>query len=106
MSAGGELPDVVMENIPGTFYIGTFTGPWHQVVHKDAPRYEYLQAAAGDLSVTCMMRTSLFPGSWSRLKNTTPSPIPMFEALAAAFTRYLQTEELHLPSMGDCLAEP
>ena len=100
---GGGLPDVVLENTPGTVYIGQLTGPLHQVLHQRALESELLEVPGlGRLACTVMMRSSLFAHNRSRLRGTTPSPRAVFEALARCFREGLASEAFRLPTLVEC----
>jgi hypothetical protein len=58
----------------------------------------------GRLGVTVMMRTALFPFNRARLRNTTPSPPALFEALARSFREAWASMEFRLPSLRECEA--
>jgi hypothetical protein len=95
----------VLDNRPGSVYLGTLTGPRHQVFHKAAPRHELLSCPGlGDLSVTVMCRTSLFAQNHGRRRNATPGPAPVFYALAHSFNHSLRTLHFRLPSLAECEA--
>ena len=100
---GGLAPEseVKFSFVPGSVYLGTVTGAQHQVSHL-GPRA--MCEERGGHSVTCMIRTTLFPKFRSRVMNTTPSPPEFFRALAQSFTQSLQTQEWVLPSLDQCLA--
>jgi hypothetical protein len=89
-------PVVELVNGPGTFYLGSLTGPLHRVQH--------LPAAPGDLwheeySVTVMLRTALFAWNRAREKNTTPAPVAFFFAMAETVTECFATLPWKLPSL-------
>ena len=100
---GGLAPEseVKFSFVPGSVYLGTVTGAPHQVSHL-SPRASCEERVG--YSVTCMIRTTLFPKFRSRVMNTTPSPPEFFQALAQSFTQSLQTQEWVLPSLDQCLA--
>ena len=101
--SGCGLPDVVLENTPGTVYIGQLTGPLHQVLHQQALESELLEVPGlGRLACTVMMRTSLFAHNRSRLRSHTPSPRACFEALARCFREGLASEAFRLPTLVEC----
>ena len=93
----------VLENSPGLVYVGTLTGPEHQVLHKYSRPDELLDLPGlGPCSVTVMCRTSLFPYNRSRIRGTTPSPKQFFETLTASFQDSLLRQMFRLPTLGDC----
>jgi hypothetical protein len=94
---GGE--DVWLDNIPGTMYLGGLTGPWHQVSHQPAPPDELLQQS---WSVSVMQRTTLFPFTRSRVKDTTPHPVEFFRTIAASFVHSLAAGSWQLPPLELC----
>ena len=102
---GGNLPNVRLEQGPGSVYMGVVTGPYHQALHQEASRHEMLHVSAGSLGVKVLLRTPLFPNARARLANTTPSPQNMFYELASTFVRFLQSESFCLPSLSERLAE-
>jgi hypothetical protein len=81
-----------------------------QVFHEEAPPEEWLQlpgkgqAAAKQASVSIMLRTALFPHNRARLMNTTPSPIPVFQALSTAFREVLASHRFVLPTMDEVVS--
>ena len=90
---------VCTENFPGLVYWGGLTGPRHQVVHKDVEPDLLLH---GKYSVTVQLRTSLFAQSRSRLKDTTPSPVEFFHALASVVRQSFGDLPWSLPSLTQC----
>jgi len=94
--------DIVVENFPGTVYLGTLTGCYHQVHHKAAAANE-LYTDAG-WSVTIMCRCALFGANRARLRNTTPSPVPFFLELTKSFTKSLLQFKFKLPTMTEILS--
>jgi hypothetical protein len=100
---GQALPDIVLDNQPGSVYLGLLTGPWHQVSHQPAAAGELLSLAKlGDCSVTVMVRTALFPHCRSRTRNTTPSPKVLFRDLAAVLRAAVASGPWTLPSLAMC----
>ena len=92
-------------NEPGTVYFGLLTGPKHQVRHLPAVDGELLDVPRlGALSVTVMMRTALFPHDRSRLRNTTPSPVPVFRTMIRAFLQSNAVSSFRLPTLSECTA--
>jgi hypothetical protein len=78
-----------------------------QVQHEEAPSEEMLTlpgSVAKQASVTIMMRTALFPLDRARLRNTTPSPIPVFQALSTAFREVLANHRFVLPTMDEVVS--
>ena len=103
---GEQLPPVSVLNVPGTVYLGPVTGCVHQVHHKECPDdYLWSVPKLGRLSVAVMMRTSLFAANRSRLRDTTPSPVPMFHALARVFRETLWRRQVLLPTVAECTAQ-
>ena len=81
-----------------------------QVHHREAAKEDLLEVPGlGLLSVTVMFRTSMFAFDKSRLRNTTPSPVPFFEALAESFRSSLSQDGWQMPPLLRCeeyLTEP
>ena len=103
---GLEKPDIYVLCFPGSIYIGQVTGAAHQVHHRAAAETELLDLGAlGRCAVTVMLRTALFPHNRSRLRNTTPSPVGVFDALTSAFRQVMATEDMFLPTLGECMSE-
>jgi hypothetical protein len=100
---GKDLPDVAVRNIPGSIYFGQVTGAKHQVHHQpsDAADLWHLPEF-GPCSVTVMLRTALFPHNRSRMRNTTPSPQCVFEALSKSFMASCGRGEWRLPTLHEC----
>ena len=102
---GDGLPNVHISNGPGTVYLGQLTGPTHQVLHQHCSPHELLDfPSVGQLSVTAMIRTSLFPYYKARLLNTTPNPPAFFFGLVDSFQRGLRQLVFTLPTLEDCFA--
>ena len=102
---GDGLPDVWLLQEPGTFWFGLLTGPQHQVIHTEAASSELLRVPGlAELSVSIMMRTSLFPYNRARQRDTTPNPRAVFESLADTFRQGLEGQPWRLPTLKDCLA--
>ena len=98
--------DVTVPNAPGTVYVGQLTGPVHQVSHQSALEGELLEVPGlGRVAVNIMMRTALFAFHRARLRNTTPSPIACFEALARCFREGFAAATFRLPTLAECQAE-
>jgi hypothetical protein len=77
-----------------------------QVVHREceaAGLWSPTPELSG-LSVTVMVRTSLFPYCRSRLRNTTPSPEELFLTLAAKLREGLCGVQWVLPSLEEVQA--
>jgi hypothetical protein len=90
---------VVLDNLPGTVYCGGLTGPEHQVVHTpSAPDQLYRDT----LSVSVMVRTTLFPETQSRLRDVTPAPQNFFRALAHSIKTAFASGAWRLPSFEEC----
>lgn len=70
-------------------------------MHHRAP--DAAELLDGNLSVTVMLRTSLFPYNRARLRNTTPSPRPFFELLAETFRAYSVEMPWRLPTLAECV---
>jgi hypothetical protein len=96
---GGE--NVLLENIPGSVYLGVLTGPQHFVEHQPCPTDQLL---SDKFSFSIMVRTTLFPHTQSRQRNTTPHPVEFFKQLCASFTRALQTNRFVLPPLELCMS--
>ena len=102
---GLGLPDVFVANAPGTVYLGQLTGPRHQVTHEAAQLGDLLEVPGlGRCGVNVMMRTALFAYNRARLRNTTPSPAPLFEVLTRCFREALAARPLRLPTLAECQA--
>jgi hypothetical protein len=98
-----DLPDIVLQNGPGTVYLGQLTGCEHQVTHQSAEPWELLEVTdLGLCSCTIMCRTALFPHCRARGRNTTPNPPEVFFALARAFASSLRNHKFSLPSLEAC----
>lgn len=95
---GGE--DVVLDNIPGTVYLGGLTGPTHAVRHLPSPADELLSKS---MSVSVMLRTTLFKWTQSRVRGTTPHPVQFFHAISASFLDSLAGVSWCLPSLEACV---
>jgi hypothetical protein len=88
------------------FHLGFVLGSRAGEVHHEEPhRGEVLKWKKQNLSVAIMLRTSLFPYNRARLRNTTPSPVPVFESLALSFRQALVSEAFVLPSYAQVMAE-
>ena len=83
-------------------YFGNVTGAAHQVTHVAGSHPDELLRAH---SLSCMLRTCLFPHNRARQLNGTPSPQPFFQALCASFTESLLSESFVLPTMEMCRVE-
>ena len=92
-----------MSLAPGSVYLGTITGGLHQVVHG-TPRSAH-EARLGH-SMTCMVRTSLWPAPMGRIMRMSPKPAPMFAAVAQSFVASLREHSFALPSLAECQALP
>ena len=92
---------VVSVRICSCFRSCCFAGPARagseEMLHLPGP-------AAKQASVTIMMRTALFPLDRARLRNTTPSPIPVFQALSTAFREVLANHRFVLPTMDEVVS--
>ena len=99
VASSDGLPDVVVPNVPGTVYLGGLTGPWHEVTHTPCSSDGLL----GDLSVSVMLRTTLFPHNKARVRGTTPCPVKFFAALAASFAESLSESHWQLPPLPLCM---
>jgi hypothetical protein len=97
---GGE--DVWVDNIPGTVYLGGLTGPRHGVRHEPSAEDELLH---GSMSVTVMLRTTLFPHVQSRVRGVTPHPQEFFRAISSSFADSFAASPWHLPSLEACHVE-
>ncbi len=100
------LADVVVNLVPGSVYVGTLTGPWHQVTHQQPMPGDAFEGSGDGVgrSVTVMLRCALFAANRSRTRNTTPSPQPFFHGLVASFNESLLKHRFRLPSLQDVLA--
>ena len=94
-----------MTNVPGTVYVGCLTGPEHQVCHLPCRDDELLDVPGlGACSLTLMLRTALFPGCRSRVRNTTPAPPQLLHVIAEVCSRTFATEEFRFPTLRECEA--
>jgi hypothetical protein len=93
-----------VRNTGGTVYLGVLTGPRHGVKHLPSMPDQLLPHRLGQLSVTIMMRTTLFPHCRSRLKGTTPSPSVWYGRLAESLSASLSSLQWKLPSRAECEA--
>jgi len=101
---GFEDNPVVVRNTGGTVYLGVMTGPRHQVTHRPSMPDQLLPHRLGQMSVTIMLRTTLFPHDRSRLMGTTPAPQVWYHRLAESFSTSLATMQWQLPSLAECKA--
>lgn len=107
---GTGSPDVALLCKPGSVYMGGLTGPLHQVHHVAPLPGEILKGSGlatspefdDGLSVTVMLRTSLFPHCRSRLRNTTPAPVAMFAKLAESIRCSFAQLTFCLPTLQQC----
>ena len=90
-----------MSLAPGSVYLGTVTGGLHEVVHG-TPRSVH-ETRLGH-SVTCMVRTSLWPAPCGRIMRRLPIPGPMFAAVAQSFVASLREHSFVLPTLEECEA--
>ena len=98
-----SLPDVVVDNVPGSVYLGGMTGPQHYVQHRRAFDGELLDLGSeGRVGVAIMVRCSLFSHCRSRGKKSTPAPISFFELLAQSFREGLM-RSWRLPTLAECV---
>jgi len=97
---------VRLPNTTGTFYIGNLTGPRHQVIHRSCEDHDLpLIPGLGRRSVTIMMRTGLFPNSWSRYMNAIPKPRALWVCLKNHMVEALQKPGLVLPTLEEVKAQ-
>lgn len=101
---GFEDDPVVVRNTGGTVYLGVLTGPRHGVTHRPSVPDQLLPHRLGQLSVTIMLRTTLFPHTRSRVKGTTPAPTVWYHRLAENLSTSLATLPWQLPSRAACEA--
>ena len=94
------MPPLDLGMGPGCVYIGTMTGPKHQVIHSDSLAPDELLGGHG---VVLILRTTLFPHDRSRGKRNTPSPECVFRSLASSFLHSLLKEQFVLPSLEQCI---
>ena len=90
---------VEVQLLPGSVYVGTLTGPEHQVVHM-LPRAS--AECCDDHSVTIMVRTTLFPHNMARTMKNLPVPKAMFEALTSAVRHTIASASWRFPSHCLC----
>jgi hypothetical protein len=91
--------EVLVWNRPGTVYFGQLTGPRHQVKHQPHASADLLQ---DKFSVSIMVRTTLFPHTQSRQKETTPAPQDFWRALVACFEKTVGRGAWRLPTLEEC----
>ena len=101
---GFEDDPVVVRNTGGTVYLGVLTGPRHGVTHRPSMPDQLLPHRLGQLSVTIMMRTTLFPHTRSRVRGTTPAPTVWYHRLAENLSTSWATFPWQLPSRAACEA--
>ena len=94
----GEYQD--FPQVPGSVYLGTLTGPLHQVRH-DLPRAD-CEVHRGH-SVSIMLRTTLFPHSRARAMKHVAEP-QFLGCLSRAFAESLRDLPWSLPDLAQCLA--
>ena len=100
----GTAPNVALKNVSGTVYLGMFTGPKHQVIHRECPTEELVQATPfGRTSCTVMCRTSLFPAWGSRLMNGYVHTPELFKVFQGCFRRSLRQDSFRLPTLAECM---
>ena len=92
----GEFED--FEQVPGSVYLGTLTGPLHEV-HHDLP-HSHTETCLGH-SVSIMIRTSLFPHNRQRAMNRPPDDI--LRSLAQTFSEALRDLPWRMPGLAMCL---
>ena len=97
----GDLVET-LDLMPGSVYLGVVAGALHQVVHRP-PRFP-TDALEGH-SLTCMIRTTLFPAPRGRIRRRLPLPPKMFDRLATNIVTSLREEPFRLPSLEECSAE-
>ena len=106
---GGSLPEIVVDNCPGTVYLGGLTGPLHRVEHERPAEGELLDlGSSGQAAVAIMARCALFSFCRSRGKRGSPVPADFFEVLTKAFAEGLE-RPWRLPTLAECapfLQEP
>jgi hypothetical protein len=115
---GKVEPPFLLANEPGTCYLGTLTGPLHGVDHTESAPEDLLPdgrkagtgkasrgGGPGGLSVSVMIRTTLFPHNQARQKETTPCPTKWFFAMQALLGDCLKKYQWRLPSLAECQAE-
>jgi len=102
---GAGEADMEFLNLPGSVYLGSLTGPVHQVHHVPGAVGDSLPIdGLGPCSVTVQTRTALFPACQSRLRKTSPAPRAFFQCLAEAFRQGLARGDWQLPSLRECQA--
>ena len=92
----GEFED--FEQVPGSVYLGTLTGPLHEV-HHDLPHSP--TETCLEHSVSIMIRTSLFPHNRQRAMNVPPDAI--LKRLAQTFSESLRDLPWRMPGLATCL---
>ena len=93
-------------NCPGTVYYGQLTGCKHMVRHVKAMNADLLQdGSKNGWSSTVMMRSAVFPHDWAYVRNATPAPKEVFQAVADTFEKHTFAKEWRLPTFEECLAK-
>ena len=101
----GMAPKVAFENVSGTVYLGMFTGPRHQVFHRQCPVEELVNATDfGPTSCTLMCRTSLFPHLRSRLMKGYVHTPELYKVFQGCFRTGLRDNAFRLPTLAECIA--
>ena len=96
--------DLVLENVLGTVYFGSLTGPEHQVFHQSCSEDELLIFSAyGPSSVSIMFRTALFPYVRSRTRKGMPYPPRLFSLIEYRARQLFAHSSFILPSLDECL---
>ena len=93
--------------VPGTLFLSCSSAFRHQAEHLEVPSGELMTfGALPNMSVAVMFRTALFPAARARLAQSTPSPQPVFEAIAAVFHEWQLETTLELPELSDVERQP
>ena len=96
---------IVLECDPGHVYFAPVTGFQHQVQHTQPPQVDYCNLPGlGEVSVSIMIRTSMFAHSYGRCTKVPPGPHAVFEMCSQAITAWLQHDSLFIPSLRECQA--
>ena len=95
-----------LPNEPGTWYLGTLTGPEHQVFHRPCSMHDLVNVPGlGYRSVSIMMRIGLFAKGAlvNRKMNGNTTTLAFMKSLANCFVAALQEPGLRLPTFEEVL---
>ena len=100
-SVVGKYLDLAQE--PGTVFLSCSSAFRHQVRHTQSADLIQFGNLPG-MSLSIMMRSSLFSHCRARLAGSTPSPQCVFKAIAAVFAEWQSANTLHFPSLDEVKA--